>query len=109
MDEMLIPIVLFAGFFLMIIYLRHYSNKERMAMIEKGTAPGDLTFKNNSKWAIKVGLLAIGAGLGLLIGNLLDRALDMEDVAYFSMIAIFGGAGLVVAHYISKKEEENEL
>ena len=77
-------------------------------MIEKGTDPGDLTFKNNTKWAIKVGLLAIGAGLGLLIGNLLDKALGMEEVAYFSMVAVFGGVGLVAAHYLTKKEEENE-
>ncbi len=37
------------------------------------------------------------------MGYTLDRLFDMEEVAYFSMILIFGGFGLGAAYLIEKR------
>ncbi len=104
----LIPIVAIVGVFLMIIFLRKYENEERMAMIEKGVGPEFLTSQRDRypSFPLRASLLLIGAGLGLLMGYFLDSAYDMEEVAYFSMIFIFGGIGLGLAYLIEEKKSK---
>ena len=106
----MIPIVAIVGAFTMIIYLRRYENTERMAMIEKGVDPTLFTKKQrtNSSGSLRASLLFIGAGLGLLIGYFLDRAYGMEEVAYFSMIFVFGGIGLGAAYLVEEKKIKEE-
>jgi hypothetical protein len=103
----------------MIFGIRYMSNKEKMAMIEKGLDPRLKTLRPrpapfvNLKW----GLLAVGAGLGLFIAYLLDNFVlyrvghghnfdnDGANVPiYFAMIAIGGGLGLISSYRIEKKE-----
>ena len=100
----LIPIIISIGVFITIVYIRKFQNLERMAIIDKGLNP-DL-FKRESSTAptLRLALLFIGAGSGLLFGYFLDRAWDMEEVAYFSMIFIFGGIGLGLAYLIEEKK-----
>ncbi|HEY9044441.1 MAG TPA: DUF6249 domain-containing protein [Ohtaekwangia sp.] len=103
----MIPIISIVGAFIMIIYLRKYENTERMAMIEKGVGPEFLNIRKprNTSFPLRSALLLIGAGLGLLMGHILERNFDMqEEVAYFSMLFIFGGIGLGLAYII----EENK-
>ena len=111
----MIPIVAIVGVFTMIVYLRRYENTERMAMIEKGVGPelfNSTQRRRNTSVALHASLLFIGAGIGLLIAYFLDRAFDMEEVAYFSMLLIFGGLGLGTAYVVEEKKqkrfEENE-
>jgi hypothetical protein len=47
----------------------------------------------------------MGAGTGLLFGYFLDRSWDMEEVAYFSMLFIFGGLGLGIAYIIEERKQ----
>jgi hypothetical protein len=42
------------------------------------------------------------------MGYWLDRAFDMEEVAYFSMIFIFGGLGLGLAYLIEEKNQKKD-
>lgn len=83
--------------------------KERMAMLEKGT---DASFflspaKKQSYLALKIGLLSIGIAVGIICGGLLYHLARIEqEVAYFSMIFLFGGVGLVVNHFIEKNERK---
>jgi hypothetical protein len=115
MDEghlaLMIPIVTLIGAFIVIINLRKYQNIERMAMIEKGVDPA---FFNNVKnqistsWSLRASLLMIGAGAGLLVGHFLDRSYDMEEVAYFSMLFIFGGIGLGASYLIEEQKIKAE-
>lgn len=100
----MIPIIAVIGGIVMIIYLRKYENEERMAMIEKGVDPSVFTRKvRNTSGALRASLLLIGAGLGLLLGYALDRAFYMDEVGYFSMLLICGGAGLGLAYMIEEK------
>jgi len=108
----MIPIVAIVGAFTMIVYLRRFENTERMAMIEKGVDPALFTKKRrvNTSGPLRASLLLIGAGVGLLIAYFLDRAYNMEEIAYFSMLFIFGGLGLGAAYLVEErkiKEERN--
>jgi hypothetical protein len=42
------------------------------------------------------------------VAYFLDRAFYMEEVAYFSMLLIFGGLGLGAAYVIEEKKEKKE-
>jgi F0F1-type ATP synthase assembly protein I len=59
--------------------------------------------------ALRISLLFIGAGLGILMGYFLDQAFDMEEVGYFSMLFIFGGVGLGVSYLIEEKKIKEEI
>ncbi len=105
-----IPIVGTIGIIIMIIYLRKFQNEERMAMIEKGVDPAlfNLKANRNTSLPLRFSLLMIGVGLGLFIGYFLDALFDMEEVAYFSMLFICGGAGLGLAYIIEEKKIKEE-
>lgn len=110
----MIPIISIIGLFIMIIYLRKYENTERMAMIEKGVGPEFLNVRKvrNTSFPLRASLLLIGAGLGLLLGHILEHNLGLEEeIAYFSMLFIFGGIGLGLAYIIeeSKNAKEKQL
>jgi hypothetical protein len=100
----LIPIFFILGTIVVIIYVRKFENLERMAIIDKGLSPDLFKGSYNTSGALRASLLLMGGGIGLLMGYWLDRAFDMEEVAYFSMILIFGGLGLGLAYLIEEKK-----
>jgi hypothetical protein len=101
----MIPIIGIIGLIIMVIYLRRYENEERMAMIDKGVDPSLFTKKTrNTSGALRASLLLMGSGLGLLLGYFLDYNFNMEEVGYFSMLLIFGGAGLGTAYIIEERK-----
>lgn len=107
---LLIPIFSVVGFFTMIIFLRYFQNIERMTMIEKGLNVKDLeSFKSNfhlpTSTTLKIGFLALGAGLGILIAAHVEYVLG--DVAYPALVLIFGGIGLLVSYFVGRKIEKN--
>jgi hypothetical protein len=110
MDEVailgvLLPIIISLGAFVMIAYLRKFKNIERMAIIDKGLDPNLFKDEMRTSGALRGGLLLIGVGLGFLMGYWLDSAFYMDEVGYFSMLFIFGGAGLLFAYLIEEKKE----
>jgi|SRR5688572_29649425 len=115
MDEgylaLMIPIISVIGIFYVIVYLRKYQNQERMAMIEKGVDPQLFNVKRpvNTSWSLRSALLLIGAGIGLLLGHLLEREFNLEEgIAYFSMLFICGGIGLGASYLIEEKKMKSE-
>jgi hypothetical protein len=103
----MVPIIMIISIVIMVIYIRRFVNQERMAMIDKGVNPE--IFANTNKGldvsiTLRFALLLIGMGLGLLMGYSLDRAFDMEEVGYFSMLLIFGGVGLGLAYLIEERK-----
>lgn len=103
-----VPIVATIAVVIMIIYLRKFENQERMSMIEKGMNPGDVKRAKNTSGPLRLALLLIGGGIGLLMGYLLDSVTRMEEAAYFSMIFIFGGIGLGVSYIIEERKLKHE-
>jgi hypothetical protein len=52
--------------------------------------------------------LAVGIALGVLFGQLIRHTTNMdEEPATISMIFLFAGAGLVVEHFLAKKETQS--
>ncbi len=106
LTPVLILVVIF-GFTYGIIALL-VRRKERMALIEKGVDASGLEFKQSvNYYALKIGLLCIGVAIGLIIGaTLVETTTLNNEAAYFSMIFLFGGIGLVVSHFMEKKERK---
>jgi len=107
-----VPIVVSIGVFIMVVFLRRYEKEERLKMIEHGMDPHS-GVQRRSGGGLKFALVAIGVGIGLLIGNVLDSAgVVDEEVAYFSMSFLFGGIGLLAGYLIEakriKEEQERE-
>ncbi|MDB5019261.1 MAG: hypothetical protein JWQ28_388 [Pedobacter sp.] len=107
--EELIPITMFLGAFAMVFGIRYLSNKEKMAMIERGMDPG---IRKNEQLAprpflsLKFGLLLVGLGLGILLALFVVMQNHMEEdqavPVYFGCISIFGGLGLIFSYLIEK-------
>ncbi len=101
----MIPIIAIIGAVVMVIYIRRFENEERMAMIDKGLDPTLFTKRpRTTSGPLRASLLLIGAGFGLLLGYFLDQSFRMEEVGYFAMLFICGGAGLGAAYLIEEKK-----
>jgi hypothetical protein len=108
-------LVAFIAFFATVfgIYYVHITtrNKERMALIDKGADASlfntgkEASFFNWNKLTLKIGMLAIGIALGILVGATMSNSgvLD-EDTSYSSMIFLFGGLSLVLFYVIDRKK-----
>lgn len=107
--EELIPITMFVGAFAMVFGIRYLSNKEKMAMIERGIDPGIRKPQQSAPkpfLSLKFGLLLVGLGLGILLALFVvmqNHMPESESVAvYFGFISIFGGLGLIFSYLIEK-------
>lgn len=105
--EILVAILVPIAGMAMIFGIVYLFKKENLAMIEKGMNPK--TYRPAPYTALKYGLLLVGSGVGLLLAYLIDVASssingDENPAIYFSLIAIFGGLGLIVSYRIEKKE-----
>ena len=102
----LIPILISLGGFAMIFGIIYLKTRENMAMIEKGMNPKQYANRPAPYRSLKMGLLLMGAGLGLFIAYLVDYNMGSNEpeAIYFSLIAIGGGVGLVGSYLIEKKE-----
>src|SRR4030095_13207478 len=96
-EEVLIPMTMFiCAFGILYVYFttRH---KERLTLIEKGADPA--LFQSKKNWgntSMRIGMFLVGISLGILTGNILSETTTLkEEVAYFSMIFLFGGVSLI--------------
>jgi hypothetical protein len=106
-DEILVPIVLFAGCFSMVFGIVYLRTRQNLAMIEKGMNPKEFTNRPAPYRNLKWGLLLVGAGIGLFLAYFLSTYVlkETENPAiYFSLIGIGGGLGLIGSYRIEKKE-----
>jgi hypothetical protein len=111
---LMIPIISVISLALMIIFLRSYENRERMAMIERGLNPGDFRrqwrFSNlDPHRSVRIACTAIGIGVGLFLGNIM-RSFDFLDKGgiVWGTICICGGLGLLIGHFIQQGLTKNE-
>jgi hypothetical protein len=111
MNETIIPIMFFITFFGAIFGVAYFyfttRNRERLALIEKNADPAIFKVEPVNifkKFSIKLGMLFIGGGLGVLVGNILAVTTRLQvSVAYLSMIFIFAGAGLVASYFVARR------
>ena len=105
--EVLIPITIFAGGFAMIFGVVYLRTRENMAMIEKCMNPKRHANLPAPFRSLKLGLLLLGAGLGLLLAYIIDHNINSAhepEPIYFALIAIGGGLGLIGSYAMEKKE-----
>jgi len=107
MEAILIPLIVFSSIFGIFYVFLNTRNKERLSLIEKGADASLFASKKNykSNLTLKFGMLAVGIGVGILIASILATytVLD-EEVAYPSMIFLFGGMFLIANAMIEKKD-----
>ncbi len=106
-----ITITLIIG--LVIALYFYFRSKERQMMIEKGLSPEQITelfkSKRNPYTWLKLGVITIGAGLGVGLGILTENW-GMNEGFLPLLIITFIGAGFVAAFFISRKfEKEDEV
>lgn len=114
--EILIPI----SFFAMVFGIFYLKSRENMALIAAGINPKTQDpAKPKPFWWLKIAMLLIGCGLGLLIAFFLaphfmaERAwisdgvrktyIDDAEELYPALIFLFGGLGLLVSYRIERK------
>jgi hypothetical protein len=111
------PLIAFIAFFAMvfgIMYLYYTTrNRERMALIEKGAdaslfntgKEGQKSSFGWSRFTLKIGMLFMGVGVGIIAGAILENLNLMPDgPGYVSMIFLFGGLSLVLFYLIDSKK-----
>jgi hypothetical protein len=115
-EEVLVPIVMFAGGFAMVFGIVYMKTRQNMAMIEKGMNPKEFANRPTPYRNLKWGLLLVGSGIGLFLAYLLDHYVlnkigqsgfyesDRNVPVYFALIGIGGGLGLIGSYRIEKKE-----
>jgi hypothetical protein len=111
MHEGFVGIMFFLTFFGTIFGVLYFyfttRNRERLALIEKNADPALFKVEPTNvfkKFSIKIGMLFIGGGFGVLVGNILTVSTRLEEpVAYISMIFMFAGAGLILSYFVARK------
>lgn len=104
-----ILIVLIIG--LVIASYFYFRSRERQMMIEKGLTAEQMaelfrTKKNPYTW-LKLGLIIIGAGLGIGFGVMFENAHYNEGLIPLSIITLTG-VGFVAAFFVSRKFEKED-
>jgi hypothetical protein len=111
MDGGFVAIMFFLTFFGSLFAVLYFyfttRNRERLALIEKNADPALFKVEPTNvfkKFSIKIGMLFIGGGFGVLVGNILTVSTRLEEpVAYISMIFMFAGAGLILSYFVARK------
>lgn len=107
--EILVPFIVFSTIFGVLYTYLMTRNKERLAMIEKGADPSIFT-QRKTRIGMKIGLLAMGIAVGVLMGQLIQHLTSMDQKpATLSMVFLWAGAALVVEHFIAKKDENKDV
>ena len=88
------------------LYLHYNSrNKIRMALIESGRDASVFDREKDKMGNLKWGVVAVMAGLGLLVGNVFDAVGFNDDIAYVAPTLILVGVGLVGFYVFSAQKK----
>ncbi len=122
MEEAMVFLLFLVTFFGIVYLFFSTRHKERMALIEKGVS-ADLFVSSKRKSAIplyavlliNLGVLGIGVGLGILIGQLLHLTGIDDDITMPSSIFICLGIALLTGFVLTRRvdqryrEEQQEI
>jgi len=109
MEGLFVPLALFLMIFAILYVFYTTRSRERLALVEKGADAS--IFKIDPvrkrldlvKWGVFMIALAVGVVSGFALSNVIN-----EVVAFFTMILLFGGLGLIVAYFVINALAKNE-
>ncbi|MBP6313683.1 MAG: DUF6249 domain-containing protein [Flavobacteriales bacterium] len=108
-SEVLVPLIVFSALFGIVYIAVTAKHRQRMAMIEKGLMSAEPTKRTDPFQSLKMGMVGIGVGVGLLSGYFFQTygMIDGEDnpLPYFVMVAIFGGLALIWHFFIVQRKQ----
>lgn len=112
MDTVTLVIIIFMVFFTMVLFaffvwfnIHRSKERERLLLLEKGIDFSDWPERSsfNFNW-LKMGCLVTSATIGFILGFFLeDFFSDAPAIGMF----LFGGIGLIIAHYVDKPHEKS--
>ncbi|MDH5366841.1 MAG: hypothetical protein OEW67_07635 [Cyclobacteriaceae bacterium] len=107
-EEVIIIPVMFLTIFGIVYYYLITRNKERLALIEAGADAKLFKSNTSNNWHIVIvlGMLAIGIALGIGLGFIVDRSMEMgheNDGAYVFGIFLFSGLSLLASFFLIRK------
>ncbi len=113
MEEFLVALTIFGTIFGVIYLFYSTRHKERMALIEKGES-ADLFVTSKRKSAIplyaiiliNLGLLGVGIGLGILLGEGIHMAGMNQEISMPSSIFLCIGLSLLTGFYVTRKMDQ---
>jgi len=106
-SEVFIPIVLFIGITIILMYFLRYRYQERQSIIEKGMSGEDLKIflgsrpkrESDGSAPAKYGILAICIGLAILIGT------QFDEETVWGLIFLLPGIGLLIYYRFFTKNQ----
>lgn len=108
--EELVGLVAVVGTFTSIVFFIYLfftsRHKIRMALIEHNKEAGIFKGENDGSNALKWGMVAVGIGLGLILGNALESDRFEAPLPHFSMMLILGGLGLIAYYLFIRKKND---
>lgn len=112
MEDVLVPLIVFASFFGVFYVFLTTRNKERLALIEKGA---DAKLFNTGKVynlknaSLSLGMFLIGIALGIIGGALLKYNTMLDPGSAYSLsIFFFAGLSLVIYFFVARKLEDKD-
>ena len=109
MEGLFVPIALFLMIFAILYVYYTTRSRERLALVEKGADASVFKIDPVRKKLdlVKWGIFMIALAVGVVTGFLLSNAIN-EVVAFFTMILLFGGLGLIVAYFVTNALAKKE-
>ncbi len=109
MEGIFVPIGFFLALFAILYVYWTTRTKERLALVEKGMDAGIFKGECSKYSLLKWGIFLIALAVGVISGFGLSTVMN-EVAAFFTMILLFGGIGLIVAFLVTtqlmKKEKQ---
>lgn len=112
MDPVTVVVIIFVVFLTMALFaffvwynIHRSKERERLLLLEKGIDLSDLPGRSSFSFNwLKMGCLVTSATIGLILGLILEDYFN--DAAPIGMF-LFGGIGLIIAHYVDKPHEKS--
>jgi len=101
MEGIFVPIGFFLALFAILYVYWTTRTKERLALVEKGMDAGIFKGECSQYALLKWGIFLIALAVGVLGGFAFSQVIN-EVVAFFTMILLCGGIGLIVAFWVTK-------
>lgn len=103
MEELLIPVSLFAMVVLVVYFSGKYNYQLKKLVIESGK---EIEFPKKQWSVLEFALIFIGVGVGLLV-SLIPHSMELPDhiiaITTAASILLFGGIGLIASIFIRRK------